>query len=205
MKHLIRRLLNPNTERHWDAVYDAELDAGRVRCDSGLLEYRWLFDGRERILDFGSGPGGNVEMLSQQLSERHFTLIDHSDVALEHARRTLRLGANGNTFEFERSLDAVPRKSQDLVMSFEVLEHLTEFDQVLDELWGRVRPGGVLLVSVPVKGRRDRHREHVNKFTVGSMFRILSRYSNWVHIAPRSFSQRSGILSTAYFYIERSR
>jgi len=61
-----------------------------------------------------------------------------------------------------------------------------------------------MLISVPVKGIRDRNRQHVNKFTVKSMFKILTAYGEIVHIAPRTYSKRSGILSTAYFYVEKA-
>jgi 2-polyprenyl-3-methyl-5-hydroxy-6-metoxy-1,4-benzoquinol methylase len=89
-------------------------------------------------------------------------------------------------------------------MSIQVVEHITEYMKVMDSLWARVRPGGTLLISVPVKGIRDRNRQHVNKFTVSSMFRILSGYGEIVHISPRTYSVRSGRLSTAYFYVEKS-
>jgi 2-polyprenyl-3-methyl-5-hydroxy-6-metoxy-1,4-benzoquinol methylase len=42
-----------------------------------------------------------------------------------------------------------------MVISIEVLEHITHYKEVLDTLWSRLRDGGVLLLSVPVKGIRN--------------------------------------------------
>ena len=90
-----------------------------------------------------------------------------------------------------------------MVISIEVLEHITHYKEVLDTLWSRLRNGGVLLLSVPVKGIRDRNRQFVNKFTVNSYFRILTNYAGIVSIAPRTYSKRSGTLSTAFFLLEK--
>lgn len=188
-------------------MYRRELSAGTVRVDCGLLKHLSLFSGAASILDFGSGAGGNVGLLASRLCGKRFALVDHSPVCLDHARRTLPGGPDSgdNVFEFAGSMEGLSRTSFDLVMAIEVIEHLKDTRSILDRLWDAVAPGGVLLVSVPVRGWRDRHREHVQAFTVGSMFKLLSTYTDWVHVAPRSYSQRSGVLSTAYFYVSKRR
>ena len=42
-----------------------------------------------------------------------------------------------------------------MVISIEVLEHITNYKEVLDTLWSRLRNGGVLLLSEPLKGIRN--------------------------------------------------
>jgi 2-polyprenyl-3-methyl-5-hydroxy-6-metoxy-1,4-benzoquinol methylase len=194
--------LDPNSAEHWDRVYARERSEGKLRQDTGLLKHLALFAGRPRILDFGSGPGGNVLVLAPHLRQCTFTLVDHSRTALEEAQKQLR-GRNDHEFIFARDLEGVSPGSQDLILTIEVLEHVREYASVLGRLWEVLAPGGLLMLSVPVKGWRDRHREHVNKFTITKMFQILSAYTDWVHLSPRSYSRRSGILSTAYFYITK--
>lgn len=133
-------------------------------------------------------------------------LLDQSEVSVRYAADTL-IGtsdANGNSFEYYTDPAQLPDRPIDMVMSIEVFEHIPEYRPLLDRLWQMVAPGGCLLLSVPVKGWRDRHREHVNKFTVNTMFRLLSEYADIVQIAPRTRSKRSGRLSTAYFLIEKA-
>jgi 2-polyprenyl-3-methyl-5-hydroxy-6-metoxy-1,4-benzoquinol methylase len=202
-----KSLLNPNTKQYWEKKYGEFIMKEQIRSDGKhLLKFMFLFQRAGSILDFGSGLGGNVQYLSGHLQNTRFILSDQSETSLDFSRNKLLGEADnkGNTFEYHLDLNEVPDQSIDLVMSIEVLEHITEYKDILDRLWGKLNPGGSLLISVPVLGIRDRTRVHVNKFTVKSMFQILSRYREIVHISPRTYSKRSGRLSTAYFYIEKA-
>ncbi len=197
---------NPNTEAYWNSKYDEMVRSGELRSDGKHLDkFLPIFQNSASILDFGCGLGGNVRYLSSLLSGKRFCLIDQSEVCLRYVSENL-LGRNddrGNRFEYHTGYSKLPVDSVDTVMSIEVLEHITDYMQVMTDLWNLVSPKGYLLISVPVKGWRDRHREHVNKFTVSEMFRILSGFSEIVHISVRSYSKRSGRLATAYFYIQK--
>jgi SAM-dependent methyltransferase len=205
MSKLFRRR-NPNTKEFWEDIYSNHIDQKKLRSDGdNLQKFLPLFEKSRRVLDFGGGLGGNLKYLSEQLSGISFILVDHSQVSLDFARKEL-LGEKddrGNTFEYHTSLEAFPEASIDLVMSFQVLEHITDYKRYMDQLWDKVAPGGRMLISVPVKGIRDRNRQHVNKFTIKSMFQVMNEYAEIVHIAPRTYSRRSGILGTAYFYVEK--
>jgi 2-polyprenyl-3-methyl-5-hydroxy-6-metoxy-1,4-benzoquinol methylase len=203
----LKAFLNPNTKQYWEKKYGKFIEEKQIRSDGNhLLKFMHFFQKAESILDFGSGLGGNVQYLSGQLKKTRFILIDQSETSLDFARSKLLGEADdkGNTFEYLLNLNEVPDHSIELVMSIEVLEHITEYRDMLDRLWGKLKPGGILLISVPVLGIRDRTRVHVNKFTVKSMLLILSLYSEIIHVSPRTFSKRSGRLSTAYFYVEKS-
>lgn len=203
----IFRKPNPNTKEFWEDIYEKHIDQKKLRSDGDrLLRFLPLFEKAKSVLDFGGGLGGNLKFLSENLSGKNFTLVDHSDVSLEFVKNKL-LGERderGNSFEYHKSLDGIPLNSTDIVMSIQVLEHITDYKEYLDLLWARIAPGGLLLISVPVKGIRDRNRQHVNKFTLKSMFNLLTDYGDIVHISPRTYSRRSGILGTAYFYVEKS-
>ena len=197
---------NPNTSKFWDKEYREQILDQKIRSDPRLLEkFGPLFDRADSILDFGGGLGGNLKLLSDHLQNKHFILIDFSQTSLDFARNTL-LGEKddrGNLFEYHKNLDQIPDNSIQVVMSIQVLEHISEYQKYLDVLWEKTGPGGFMLISVPVKGIRDRERQHVKKFTVSSMFKILTRYGEIIHISPRSYSKNAGRLSTAYFYVEK--
>jgi cyclopropane fatty-acyl-phospholipid synthase-like methyltransferase len=205
MSKLFKRK-NPNTKEFWEDIYNQHIDQKKLRSDGDKLQkFLSLFEKAESVLDFGGGLGGNLKYLSSHVSNTRFILVDHSEVSLNFVKEKL-LGEKderGNSFKYHTSLEQIPENSIDMVMSFQVLEHLTEYKDYMDQLWARTAPGGIMLISVPVKGIRDRNRQHVNKFTLKSMFTILSEYEEIVHIAPRTYSRRSGILGTAYFYVEK--
>ena len=196
---------NLNTTEYWDDIYSNEISQGKIRKDGFMLKILPLLQDKRSILDFGSGPGGNVKLLSEYLHLKKFSLLDHSKIAIEFARKEYleESDSRGNTFRYFASIAEVKeaKEKYEAIISIEVLEHIKEYHTLLDDLWSLLENGGVLIISVPVKGWRDRHREHINKFTVTSMFETLSKYSTWVHISPRTYSRRSGILATAFFYI----
>lgn len=205
MSKLSKRL-NPNTKQFWEKIYSEHIGQKKIRSDGEhLLKFMPIFDKAESVLDFGGGLGGNLKYLSEQQKNTRFILIDHSEISLEFAKTQL-LGEKdeqGNRFEYYTELEKIPDNSIQMVISIQVLEHITEYKAYMDQLWAKTAPGGTMMISVPVNGIRDRNRQHVNKFTVNSMFKILTAYGEIVHISPRTYSKRSGRLSTAYFYVEK--
>lgn len=206
MKKRLRKSINPNTKEFWEQTYQHHIHEKKLRFDaSGLLKLMHLFEPAESILDFGSGLGGTVHFLASRTENKNYTLVDHSEVSMQYAKDEV-LGsedARGNSFFFFTDLGEIQKESVDLVISSQVLEHITEYKDMMDQLWSVIKPGGVFLISVPVRGIRDTNRQHVNKFTVNSMFRIMTKYDELVHILPRSQSKRSGKPTTAYFYVTK--
>ena len=86
LRSLLRRIFNPNTTEYWDAVYASELAAGNIRQAETLVKIVPLVRDRKRILDFGGGPGGNLKLLSRQLRDTSFSLVDLSPKAVAFAR-----------------------------------------------------------------------------------------------------------------------
>ena len=197
---------NPNTKQFWENIYESHIEKKKIRSDGdGLLKFSPLFEKAESVLDFGGGLGGNMKFVSEQVKNTRFLLVDHSEVSLNFVTNEL-LGEKddrGNSFEYHTSLEKIPDNSIQMVMSFQVLEHITEYKKIMDQMWSKITTGGSMLISVPVRGIRDRNKQHVNKFTVESMFRILTAYGEIVHIAPRTYSKRTGSPTTAYFYVEK--
>lgn len=65
---------------------------------------------------------------------------------------------------------AIPfREEVDVIGAFDVLEHIEEDEQVLDEMLAALKPGGVILVSVPqhrwLWSPADDHAHHVRRYT----------------------------------------
>lgn len=203
---LFKSKKNPNTKEFWEKRYEDLIDHEKLRTDGPTLnKFTGLFEKAESIVDFGAGLGGNVKHIASLVKNTRITMVDHSETSLKFAREKL-LGSSdekGNSFEYQLSMDSFADESVDMILSFQVLEHISEYKEIMDLLWKKIKPGGIFLISVPVRGIRDTNRQHVNKFTVKSMFNILGTYSEIVHIASRTLSKRTGKTTTAYFYIEK--
>lgn len=203
---VFRSKKNPNTKDFWEKRYGDLIEIDEIPSDgASLKKFADLFEQAESIVDFGAGLGGNVKNIGGMVEHTRFTLVDHSETSLDFARKKL-LGESdnkGNSFDYQLSMEAFADESVDMVASFQVLEHISEYKEIMDMLWNKIKPGGVFLISVPVRGFRDTNRQHVNKFTIKSMFNIMSSYNEIVHISKRTLSKRTGKPTTAYFYVRK--
>src|SRR2546427_581269 len=102
--------------------------------------------GGRRVLDAGCGSGYGADLLVREA--REVLGIDISDDAIDYARRHYR--ADNLRFERASCLEIpAPDGSFDLVMAFELIEHLADWQAFLREVRRVLAPGGQFLVSTP--------------------------------------------------------
>lgn len=149
----------------------------------------WWFCGRRRILDrvidslalpraarileAGSGTGGNLSMLSRHGSVSAFELDDHArELAVEKTagRFTLRSGSCPHDIPF-------PGEQFDLICMFDVLEHVDEDVPTLAALRTHLAAGGRVLVTVPAYpwlwSAHDVFLHHKRRYTSRSLRQAL--------------------------------
>ncbi len=117
-----------------------------------MARYTWaaaLCSGR-RTLDVGCGVGYGAELLNRA-GAAEVIAIDNSSTALDLARSVV---SSGVTCELGDARDLPhPDGSFDLVVCFELIEHVDEQELVLDELARVLRRDGLLLISSPNRNR----------------------------------------------------
>jgi SAM-dependent methyltransferase len=99
-----------------------------------------------RVLEIGCGTGFVLKTLAETLPEAHLAGSELQTAGLAHAR--MRHGERIELLQMDArhpGLDA----ALDLVGAFDVLEHIPEDDAVLAALTRALRPGGILMASVP--------------------------------------------------------
>jgi 2-polyprenyl-6-hydroxyphenyl methylase/3-demethylubiquinone-9 3-methyltransferase len=99
------------------------------------------------ILDFGCG-GGLVTIPLARLGHK-VTGLDSSEKSLEIARaETKKHELKVDYFSLElEAFQKINKKKFDLITSFEVLEHLTDYKLTLVRLARLLKPGGLLIIS----------------------------------------------------------
>ena len=133
-------------------VYDqmAELDSrhwwftARHRILDGIIERIVKPPEGARILELGAGTGHNLEMLSR------FGDVEASE--LDPGARQLaskRLGRPVVEAALP-DLSMFPANSYDLIALLDVLEHVPDDKVSLAAILGRLKPGGALLLTVPI-------------------------------------------------------
>ncbi len=148
-----------------------------------LVRYWWaarLASGR-RVLDAGCGTAYGSAMLAEAGAE-HVTGIDRAASVLETARPSLPPNVDlvvGDLRELP-----FPDRSFDLVVCFEVVEHLEEPDAALRELSRVVSGDGIVLVSSP---NRDVYEpgnpHHLHEYVPAELRQALQRY--FAHVELR--------------------
>jgi SAM-dependent methyltransferase len=155
-----------------------------------------------RGLDLGCGSGGSLELLDRYCAE--VTGIDRSGYALELARAkhpdAVLVQGDANDLAA-----LVAEGSQDLVAVFNLLYHRwVENDQaVLDQIRGRLRPGGLLVLTEPAfpalfrrhdaldyGARRYRRTELEGKVSASGLTLLRSSYFNAAAFLPAALLAR---------------
>jgi ubiquinone/menaquinone biosynthesis C-methylase UbiE len=113
---------------------------------------RYVFAARlargKRVLDLGCGTAyGSAEMAKYAAA---VTALDISQDAVEYAVLNT---TQSNVRFVQASAAAIPMRdaSFDLVVAFEVIEHITEWRELLSDVRRILAPGGQLVVSTPNK------------------------------------------------------
>ena len=124
--------------------------------------YLWtrpLVAGR-RVLDLGSGEGYGAALLAQTASA--VTGVDIDKRAVEHS------AANYPEVDFQvasaTDLSTLADDSFDVVVAFEVIEHVADHDQVVAEIARVLAPGGVVVMSTPERGAYSDDRGFSNPY-----------------------------------------
>lgn len=113
----------------------------------------------DRVLDFGAGSGGMLRLL-----KRHVARADGLEVnpaAAGPAREHSGCVVYGSLSEIE------PGPVYDAVVSNHVLEHIRDVCSTLEQVRARMKPGGLLVVKLPIddvhdKVQRQWSRDEVN-------------------------------------------
>ena len=125
-----------------------------------------------RAIDIGAAGGGNT-MVLQQAGWRATALeysADGAEVAHERGLPVLRSDATSLPLAGD---------SVDLVVAFDILEHLEDDDAAVREVHRVLRPTGTYLIAVPADPRlwsaHDEAVDHVRRYTRTELLALLDR------------------------------
>ncbi len=129
------------------------LDSKSSLAQNNLLEHiiRYTFvtgDLQHSVLDIGCGSGHGSSTLATKFKEVH--AVDISTEAIDYAKEHWQLP--NIHFQTGDSLAmSFKENSFDVVVAFEVFEHLTDWRTFLSEIKRVLKPGGLLYISTPNK------------------------------------------------------
>lgn len=149
------------------------------------------------VLDYGCNIGYGTKVIGTHCKE--VIGVDVSPKAIEEARR--RYGSNGIEF---RLVDGIrlPFKDNrfDLIVSFQVIEHIGDYDSYLTEIKRVLAKGGKVMFTTPNArirldpGVKPLYPFHVREFSAGELQKLLQRY--FPQVAIRGLFGKEPLYST---------
>lgn len=141
---------------------------------------------RRRVLDFGCGTGYGAAEIAADADE--VVAVDIEPEAVRHARDNFEApNLIFQTVAAGRPL-CFPDRSFDTVLSFQVIEHVSEPNRYLDEIRRVLRPGGHLVLTTPdrrtrlLPGQRPWNCWHVTEYSGRSLHRRLAPHFSRVEL-----------------------
>jgi len=143
----------------------------------------------KRVLDAGCGSGYGADFLASQGAK--FVLgVDNSQEAIDYAKAHYRR----ENLEFgvmDVTALSLPDKSFDVVVSFEVIEHLRDQERFLAEMRRILKEDGVFCLSTPNREVYRLGQEpnpfHTREFNFEELYQILSRYFRNIKILAQDY------------------
>ncbi|MGW5362893.1 class I SAM-dependent methyltransferase [Actinopolymorpha pittospori] len=142
-----------------------------------------------RVLDFGCGTGYGAHRISPECGS--ITGVDVSASAIDFARdhyQAARLDFR-HIAPVEQEPLPFADASFDVVLSFQVIEHVPDADRYLAEAARVLAPGGVLVVATPdrttrlLRGQRPWNRYHLVEYSPAALNALLGRHFGEVELS----------------------
>ncbi len=123
----------------------------------------------KRVIEVGSGIGNNShwfldaeKLVLSDMEESYLATLGERFSSHEHVEVV--------RFDLESSCDSLRDRGLDTVVAFNVLEHIEDDINALDQFHGILEPGGRVILQLPAHpllyGSLDRHLDHFRRYTV---------------------------------------
>lgn len=127
----------------------------------------------KKVLDLGCGDGALAGLLVKAGGE--VVGVDPNQVALGLARQ--QFSRHGLRAEFYTETSNLPSSYFDAAVCTEVIEHVVDPRNVLEELRRMLKPGGIAVVSTPIRlTEKPLDQEHVREYFPWEFHRLCAAY-----------------------------
>lgn len=128
-----------------------------------------------RLLDLACGVGYGTRLLCDRAEVGVEGLgVDISQAAVDYALS--HYAQDGTSYRCADAMKFSDDQGFDNIVSIETIEHLPDPQGFADRIVGLLRPGGVLVSSVPVTPSVDANPHHLHDFSDRSFRRLFTRH-----------------------------
>lgn len=158
-------------------VYTTEIASDKIASDNPihqrLLKAYYLAEGHVKgdILEIGCGEGRGIDLFHDKI--KSYTGLDKIRSVID----TLQAKYSDYSFIQENipPFSSLNDNSFDVIVSFQVIEHIKADQYFLEEIKRVLKPGGVALITTPnIKMTLTRNPWHVREYTAGQLTKLTS-------------------------------
>lgn len=178
---------NINTENYWNDVYKKEISKNIHRTEKERFEkVGKLIENDSLVVDIGCGTGELIKYLFHLKRRCVFSGIDFSEVAINDARKE----RPNCRFIADDAMNISKYYSEvDYAISFETIEHLTESQLFVNEVYKILRKGGYFIISTPYDNLIA-GEEHINSFVFRDMVEFFEYKNGWEIVSLNRYSDK---------------
>ena len=125
---------------------------------------------KKSVLDLGCKDGYGAHLLS--CFAKHVTLADRNTNSLALAEKYYRFLCETDSQQVDFEVD-FPKGKWDAIVAFEVIEHIANYEQFVQNIADNLPSGGMLIFSVP---HMIKNPDHKVLFDEKSILALISKY-----------------------------
>lgn len=140
---------------------------------------RYLFASQfiknKQVLDLGCGAGYGSDLMLKHGNPKNIKSIDISSEAIEFAKKHYET-KELNYYISDATKTAFESNSFDVIVCYELIEHLKEPENLIKEISRIIKKDGLLIISTPRKKNSNRSNFHVHEFKFEEFKLLLKKY-----------------------------
>lgn len=161
--------MNINVQNHYDKNYfnNSQKGNGKIGGKANLFKFEKYIKKSDKLLDFGCGGG----FLLANIQCDNKIGVEINPIARKYCREVNKQVCFENLSEIEND-------SLDIIISNHCLEHVTSPFDVIAQLYTKLKPGGRIIICVPLdtytyKWRPNDHCNHLYSFSPMNLGNLL--------------------------------
>lgn len=153
-----------------ERVIPGKTAVGNVQKHIARYNLAMQFAQDNKVLDIACGSGYGTKLLSWVAKEVHG--VDVSKEAYDTALKDF--GSKNSTFYLKDFYEYTPKSEYDAIVCFETMEHLEDLKKAENKLLSMLKPGGVIIFSLPLNEEPEFNEHHKHTFTVEQARKLFS-------------------------------
>jgi len=157
-------------------------------------EFALQYIHNKKVLDIGCGTGYGVDLIASKASE--VIGVDICEEAINYAKQQCKQKNIKFYVGNAENLDFLEDGQFDVIISFEVIEHIPDYLQYLKEVRRLLKADGILIISTPNKKYHSPHSEkpvnpwHITEFWLDDFKALLKKYFDNVKLYGQYYNTR---------------